>query len=185
MSDNNTSAIAGKVWSFCNSFRILFIVLLTLSGFLTPGQGFGQKKILLERTGRFKHYFYEINDPVRLKIADSSGLLRGKITWISDSSLIINGEYEVAIRAIDYVSKPRWGFLFLQEVFLKAGIPFLLISGINRAINHEYPVVDEFTVYVGGGLTLAGILIIPLTHRKIRPGKSGWQLKVLDFETFR
>lgn len=165
-------------------YRWLLTGLFIFFGMFFPGNAIGQKKIMLEKTGKFRHYFYEMDDHVRLKPADSNRLMRGTITGIYDSSLILNSEHEFLFKDIEYFSRPRGGFLFLKELFLKAGIPFFLIVGINRTINHEYPIFDELAIYVGGGLILAGVLISPLSHKRIKPGKKGWQLKILDFDAF-
>ena len=110
--------------------------------------------------------------------------MKGRLTAIADSFLILSGEREIRYSEIEYICRPRGGIRFVQEVFLKAGIPYILLSGINRTINREYPVFDNTAIFIGGGLTVAGIMLTPLSEKRIRPGRSGWKVKILDYDLF-
>lgn len=165
--------------------RDIYRCLIAISILLLVYQGMGQRVLIVEKTGRFRHYSYEVGDQIALETRTNEVMVRGPVTSILDTALIVDGEWEIGFSEIESIRRKRGFFVFLQEVFLKGGIPFIFIVGINRAINHEYPVLDGTAIYVGGGLILAGVAVSPLKTRKIDMTNGRWNLKALDYDTYR
>ncbi|MBM3435949.1 MAG: hypothetical protein FJY07_07030 [Bacteroidetes bacterium] len=140
-----------------------------------------QNLLILERPGTIKNYKYELNDPVKLKTIVNDSLISGKLTMIDDSTIIINQITPVRLSDIGKVYRTRWGFTFLQGLFITAGVPYLLISTINGIINNDNPLVPKETLIISGSLIAAGAMITPLTGRKFKTDNKRWRMRILDF----
>jgi hypothetical protein len=155
------------------SVFILLLLLITLAN--------AQNLLILERPGTIKNFKYEVSDIIKIRTLSSDTLLKGVITFINDSIVVINNIQPVAISDIGKVYRTQWGFTFLQGLFLTAGAPYLLISTVNGIINNDEPIVPNETIIISGSLLAAGAAITPLTTRKFRIDNKKWRLRILDF----
>jgi hypothetical protein len=140
-----------------------------------------QNLLILERPGTVKNFKYEVNDMIKIRTLGSDTLLKGEITFIDDSMMVINNNQPVAISEISKVYRTQWGFTFLQGLFLTAGASYLLISTINGIINNDQPMVPRETIIISGSLLVAGAAITPFTTRKFRIDNKKWRMRILDF----
>ena len=139
-----------------------------------------QNILLLERSAKYKNFkFYEGNQ-IHVKIkTDSSDLhVRGIINAIYDSSIIVNYNNIIMIKDIKMVYRPRLWAKLLSISALIAGTGYLALDAFNRAINHQYPVLDQQTVITSGIIIGAGLILIPFRERWYKIGEK-WELKAL------
>jgi len=154
---------------------VLFCFLWNVSDLQT------QNILILERPGTIKYFKYEVNDRIKLSTSNPDTTIDGFISLINDSSIIIDRVNEFTLTNISTIIRNRWGFNFLQKLFLTAGIPYLLISSINGVINNDEPMVPEETLIISGGLITAAIAVTPLTSRKHKTDNKKWRVKILYF----
>jgi hypothetical protein len=141
-----------------------------------------QQIFLLERPGTIKNHKYFVGDKIKIQAHDPDTVIKGRITSMQDSSIIINYATEIFISRIDYVIRTRYGFNLLQRIFLTAGFSYVLIATFNGLINNDSPVIDQQTLIISGSIIAAGILLTPLTSRKHKTDNKKWRVKVLDFD---
>lgn len=151
-------------------FSFLFVCVLS-----------GQDIFLLEKSGTGNNSKYYIGDFVKFESGSGDDIVKGKITHIRDSSIVIAHASEFFIKDIDVFYRKRWGFGFLHQLFLKGGAAYLFLLTINGVISSDSGEINEVPFIVAGSLIVAGIAIIPLKSRKIDLKKSNWQLKILKF----
>lgn len=161
--------------------------LLILFGLLiaAPAIIHGQKHLIVEKIGRFRHFTYKKSDRIILRTRLNDVLIDGEITEIRDTILIIDEDWEVNFSEISEVYKVRKFYPWLSFVLVQAGLAYFTVSSINRAINHEYPVVDGHTAAVSGGILLGAVAAYALKIKKIRLDKGKWKLKVLDYDQLK
>ncbi|MEZ5199555.1 MAG: hypothetical protein R2764_25215 [Bacteroidales bacterium] len=140
-----------------------------------------QNIFILEKPGTIKYFKYTVNDRIKLKTIGEKTLISGRISKISDSSIVVNSVLEIPLKDIDVIHREQFGFSLLQKVFLSAGIPYLAISMINGAINNDNPIVTEETLIISGSLITAGAALTPLVSRKFKIDNQKWRVKILDF----
>lgn len=137
--------------------------------------------LILERPGTIKNRKFEATDWIKIRTIKSNTTIAGKITLIQDSSIVINKKNEILLTDIAVIYKKRWGFPFLQELFVKAGIPYLVISLINGAIYNDEPIITTDTLIISSSIIAAGIVITPFTSRKFKIDNEKWRVRILDF----
>ena len=157
------------------------IPVLILLGFVLTSDLICQDIFLLEKPGTVKNHKYYVNDFVKLKTFTSEGIIKGKITEIRDSSIVVAYANEVFIKDIEIFYKKRWGFGFLNELFLKAGGAYLFLLGINGVISSDTGEINKVPFIVAGSLVATGIAVIPLKYHKIRLEDHKWRVKILDY----
>ena len=156
-------------------FLSLVMVLLSLS---IPVDG--QNIFVLEKTGRGRIFMFYTND--QIKISTTSNLkIEGSIYQITDSSVIVNYGTEIFLKDISRIYKKRWGYNFLQKLFLASGLFYISLSTLNGIINNDDPLVPKESLMISGGLVIAGILLTPLTTRTFKVSPEKWKVKILDF----
>ena len=157
--------------------RISLIILLSIFF----GISFSQNIFILEKPGTIKNYKYYQNNQIKIKTHSSDTIIKGTITYIRDSSIIIDYANEIYLNDMALIYKKRWGFSFLQTLFFAAGGPYLLISMLNGLINDDSPIIPKETLIISGSLIVAGIALTPLTTRRCKIDNKKWRVKILDF----
>jgi hypothetical protein len=157
------------------------VILVLLCFLLNISDSQTQNILILERPGTIKYFKYEVNDWIKLSTSKPDTTIHGFISLINDSSITIDRVNEVTLKNISTIIRKRWGFNFLQKLFITAGIPYLLISTINGVINNDEPVVPTETLIISGSLIAAAIVVTPLTSRKHKTDNKKWRVKILDF----
>lgn len=141
----------------------------------------GQDMIVLEKTRSGRNMKIREYESIKVMLKGSEMKIKGQITRISDSSMVINYDTEVMIRDISRVYTERWGYSFLQKVLLVSGLAYLTIGSLNGAINNDGYSTPQDVYVISGSLIAGGLLLIPLTTRIHDIEKGKWKIKILDF----
>jgi len=140
-----------------------------------------QNIFVLEKPGRIRNFKFYANDYIKIRTILTDTTIKGQISRVTDSSLIINLTNEIMVSDISKIYTDRWGYKLLQGVFLTSGLIYLSISTINGVINSDHPVVPKETLIISGSLVAAGILLSPLTKRVHKIDNKNWRVIILDF----
>lgn len=157
-------------------YRLLFIFLLM--GLNLAGQNI----LIIERPGTIKNFKYFQGSQIKLKTISTDTIISGVITLIEDDIIILNQDFSLKITDIKTVYKKRWGFSFLQYLGIFGGLAYVSINTINGLINNDSPVVPSETLIISGSMMAFGIILTPLTTRKIKTANGNWRIIILDFD---
>lgn len=154
------------------------IVLFLYSSFPT----FGQQYLVLQKLGKVKNFKYEVGDKIMVKTRHGELTVDGEITGLSDTSVTINSYVEVGFSNVAQVLRPRIFFTALSRLFfIRGGIAYTSIVGINGLINNDSPVIDEQTLVISATMVGIGFAMKPFYLRKLDAIEK-WKLKVIDFD---
>jgi hypothetical protein len=139
-----------------------------------------QPNLVLSKPGKTHHFFYQVGDRIVYKDKTSGRKISGTILIMTDSTIELAHAPKINLNNISTVYRTRH---FLAQT-AGAGIVvlgiYVPISILNRAFQHESPLVNDDIYYVNGPmLAVSGISLIFVT-RKFHIGEQ-WNLKVLDF----
>ena len=155
---------------------LIFLLMLVFVGEMQS-----QNILVLEKPGTSRNFKYKVYDQISLYQTSTDSIISGSLSAIADSTIAVNGGTPIRLDDVTIVYRKSWGFNLLQRVSLLAGSLYLGINTINGLVNNDSPVVPKETLIIGGSLTAAGLLLIPLTTRKLKPGSGTWRLLILDF----
>ena len=143
---------------------------------------FGQQYLVVQKSGKVKNFKYEVGDEIMISTRKGDLKVSGEITKISDTSVTINSYVEVGFSNVAKVLRPRRYFTKLSKLFfIRGGIAYVTIVGINGIINNDSPLIDEQTLGISAAMVAIGLAMKPFYIRKLdMMGK--WKLKVIDFE---
>ena len=159
-------------------------VLIILAGFfiMTGCPVLAQQYLVVQKTGKVKNFKYQTGDEITLVINNGDFTIQGEITSITDTSLYINSYIEVQFSNISAVLKPRRFFIKLSKLFfIRGGIAYVTIVGINGIINNDSPLIDEQTIAISAVMVAIGVAMKPFYIRKLNT-VSKWQIKMIDFD---
>lgn len=147
--------------------------------------GFSQKVLLVKKPGSTKYLMYREGDNIIFKTAKKSDEVFAIITGITDTSIFFNRNREMEFEKIYTVVKERHWIGLFSRIFRYAGAGYVLLDGVNRTINKEFPVVQESTLWIGGSLIGFSFALLPLQKKRMKMGDP-WIFVVMDFnETIR
>lgn len=156
-------------------YLVIFILLFSLKGYT-------QNVLVLEKANKRKSYQFREGDKIKVFVAPDSLYLEDRIARIKDSSIVLQRSYyDIPLENIQIVYTKRWGWGFLSELFMKAGIGYAVVGGINQAISGREKDLFKSPLIIGGGLIAAGALFIPLKKHKHKIEYGHWRLVILDF----
>jgi hypothetical protein len=156
---------------------------MILFNLLLIGPVHPQNIFLIERPGTVKNFkFYEGDDiHVRVKNYPPASSIKGTLTGIRDSSIIIDDAYLIPLKDITAVYKDRFWLGLAVPVLFVAGVGYVTLEAFNRLINNDSPVVTTETAIISGSLVAGGFALIPLKERKFKVGEK-WRVKSLIFD---
>jgi hypothetical protein len=160
---------------------LLFLLLLI---FLSISD-YAQKKLLVEKIGTNRKYYFLEGDKLKLKIKPFDTVTRGKLLDIQDAGLTLSGltEQNVMIKNIGSVYKkyafPR-KFAIYSSLF--GGAIFAIIV-TNHLINNEQVFTPDLFI-ISGAFLGAGLVSFSFSQKQCKIG-SRWKVKVLDFSLVR
>lgn len=160
---------------------VLMIMMLILGAMQTDAQQY----LVLQKKGKLKNFKYETGSKISLKTRRGNFNIEGRLTQIGDTSIVIDHSIEIGVTNIVAIYRSS-GFLNRLSTlfFIQGGIAYFLIDGTNRAINQEYPVIDESTLLISGTMIATGFALRPFITRKFDiPEK--WEIKILNFDVFK
>lgn len=154
--------------------------LLIFIAFLTAATMSAQPNLVLSKPGKTRHFFYQAGDRIIYRDKRSGERLSGTILILNDSLMEISRAPRIRIDQIDRVYRTRH---FLAQA-AGAGVVVLgvyfPISVINRAIQKQYPVINDDVLLVNGSMLAVSGLSALFLNRKFKIGDP-WKLKVMDF----
>ncbi|MCF8366422.1 MAG: hypothetical protein K9H16_11610 [Bacteroidales bacterium] len=156
------------------------IKILLLFFVLLPLLGISQQYLVLQKSGTIKNIKYEVGDKISFQTLKGDFYVEGDISEIRDSSIMINS-YEVRLDNISIVYRQR---RFLKGMsglfFIRGGIAYVAIVGVNGLINNDSPMIDEQTLIISASMVAIGLAMKPFITKKYFV-KENWILKVIDF----
>lgn len=159
-------------------FSILLVIFLS-------GQLFAQRKLLVEKIGTNKKYYYNVGDALKIKVRPNDTILRGQVWNIQDSllSLAALKVVDVEIRDIGSVYKqfafPK-KFAFYSVLFGAIIFPIIVT---NHLINNEQVFTSDLFI-ISGSFIGASLVSLSFSQKQCKIG-SRWKIKVLDFSYLR
>jgi hypothetical protein len=141
----------------------------------------GQKFILLEKAGTVNNYKYYVNDRIVVNVKGSTDNIKGKISRLLDSSMIIDYNNEIKYGDIREVLRPMWVKHWLPELLIKASVGYFTVYTANNILQHMYPILTAEILLTTAGLAGAGYVLSKLLVRHYPLGTS-WRIRLLDFE---
>lgn len=160
--------------------RIVKYIFFALGIFATMSLN-AQQYLVVQKRGTLKNFKYEVGDELSLQTKKGDFHIKGTISRIGDSTLTIDNLYDIHLSNIARVFRLRSFLNGLSKIFfIRGGIAYVSIVGINGAINNDSPMIDEQTLIISAGMVATGFAIKPFIVKKMSiPEK--WELKVLDF----
>lgn len=140
-----------------------------------------QKFLLLEKAGTVNNFKYYVNDRIVINVKGSTDNIKGKISRLSDTSLIIDYNNEIRYADISEVLRPMWIKNWLPELLVKASVGYFTVYTVNNILQHMYPVLTAEILLTTAGLMGSGIILSKLLVRHYPLGTS-WRIRLLDFE---
>ena len=169
------SASRGLIYS-SKKYQICILLAIFSSFHL-----FAQKKILIEKIGTNRKYYYEIGNILKLKIKPSDSILRGELSDIRDSALTLSGFYirDLMLKDVGSVYK-QFAFPKKFAVYsaLFSGFIFSIIVTDHLLYNEQVFTPDLFIIT--GAFVGASLVSLSFSQKQCRIG-SRWKLKVMDF----
>jgi hypothetical protein len=138
---------------------------------------FAQNILVLEKQDFKKSFKYFQGDKIDLRTADSVNL-KGQITAIKDTVIMLNFYTEVKLNNIAQVNRPRWLVNILSRVLIIGGAGLILIEAANGILN-ERGTMNEVVLYGGVAAVAVGALSIPFDKAKYPIAPDKWRLKIL------
>ena len=142
---------------------------------------YGQKLLVLERPGTTKYFTYKKGAWIKLYDDRSMRMIQGDITRIDDSLILINTLEPVYLGRIAAVYRPRRILHRFSSAAIVAGTGYFLLSGFNRAINKESPVISNGAVTISAAVAGSGVVTSFFHFRKFTIG-SHWRIKSIDMD---
>lgn len=140
-----------------------------------------QQYFIIENFRSQRNFKYKVSDNIAIVTKAGNFKIAGTLTQITDSSIFIDNYTEIKIQNIQSVVRTRKFIRMMSGLFfIRGGIAYLAIVGLNSAINHETPIIDEQTAIISASMIATGFALKPLIHRKYKVDK-GWRIKILDF----
>jgi len=156
---------------------MLFSSLLLVSNVIEAQQYF-----VIENSRSLKNFKYQVGDDIVIVPRPGDFTFSGKITQITDSSIFIDHFTEIKVHNIQAVVRSS---KFIKKIsglfFIRGGLVYLGVVGINSAINHENPIIDKQTAIISATMVAIGFALKPFIKRKYDVD-NGWRIKILDFD---
>ena len=141
----------------------------------------GQKLLILERPGTTKYFTYKPGERIKLYDRRNMRMIQGDISRIDDSMIVINTLEPVYLSRIAAVYRSRPILHRFSSAGIVAGVGYFLLSGFNRAINKESPVISNGTVITSVAVAGAGVATSFFRFRKFAIGDH-WRIKAIDMD---
>lgn len=141
-----------------------------------------QQYFVLESSKSLKNHKYKIGDDIVVITKAGGFTLSGTLSQMTDSSIFIDNFTEIKIHNIQAVVRTRQFIGMMSGLFfIRGGVAYLAIVGVNSTIHSETPIIDKQTAIVSASMIATGFALKPLIHRKCDVDK-GWHIKILDFD---
>ncbi len=156
--------------------KILCVVLLFSIFFLAPAQ----KVLVLENLTLGKSYKLNVGKKIKVVTKENQKIIKGKITEIQDSAIVISNNYVFNLGEIEVLYKEQRAVYIVSTSLLRFGTVFLTLDVINSLINNDHPTFRENTVIISASAALSGLILRFFNYRKCEIEKDKWRLKIID-----
>ena len=164
-------------WFRMNRLSAILCVMIFM---LLTQECLAQPNLVLLKAGQHRHYYYQVGDRITYKDKLSDHKITGRISSLDDSSFQIAAAPRVKLSEVSTIYRTRH---FLAQA-AGAGVVvigvFFPISVINRAIQHESPLINEDVMIVNGSMLAVSGISALFVVRKFHIGEE-WRVKVMDF----
>lgn len=137
-----------------------------------------QKVLVLEKIGKGRYFTFREGEMIRLSTRIGQLHIQDQITQVNDSSIIVQGNFKIALDNILYIEKIYKNRKGNGIKLMIAGGLLVTITSINNSTNNEQ-VIDPLFLSISVGLASTGLVWYSLGKRKYRIGDQ-WKWKVLD-----
>ncbi len=144
---------------------------------------FSQRYLIIERPGTIKNFKFQEGDFMHIEVISNNVLyqVRGELSLITQSSIIINGSDEYKLFQIKAIYRERLLVRIVHTSALTAGSGYIFLDCLNRGINRESPLVEKSTVVIGGSIIAGGVALMPFLEHKYKIGNR-WRVKTIIFD---
>lgn len=158
-------------------FSYILIILGVCAGMVANAQQY----LVVQKKGTIKNHKYEVGNEISFQTKKGDFYVTGIISKMTDSTVFIDNLYEIELENINVVFRQRRFLRKLSNLFfIRGGIAYVTIVGINGVINNDSPLIDEQTLIISASMVAVGFLMKPFIIKKMDVTEK-WQLKVLDF----
>ena len=155
------------------------LILFSLVSLVSPEVSAQNYLLLLKKKGSHKNYKFPLGSEISLRSSTKDKKISGDIHQITDTTILVDFITEVNLEDISYVYRDRYFFKLFSSLLFVAGGGYLVLDGVNRTINHQYPIITQNTLIVTGSLVGVGFAFKLMDTRRYRIGKK-WELQLLD-----
>ncbi len=154
----------------------LLILVLLLNG----GSLFAQKTLVLEKISSNRHFFFRVEDPLKVRLQKPDTLLSGTLWSLTDTSIDIVGlrHYTAQLQDIRFVYRK---FPHVKKIGINLLIVGFIYAGVvsfNHLINNEQVITPDVWIVPAGFVAVSGISF-SFYKKRYKIGLR-WKLKVLD-----
>jgi hypothetical protein len=141
-----------------------------------------QKVLVLENLGLGKSYKLYVGKKIKVVTKDNPKQIKGRITEIMDSAIVISNNYVFDIADIKVLYKEQKAVYIISTSLLRFGAVFITLDLINNLINNDHPTFRENTAIISASTALVGFILWFFDYRKCRVEDDKWRLKIIDQE---
>jgi hypothetical protein len=156
--------------------KILFTVFL----FSIIIQASAQKVLVLENLTLGKSYKLYVGKKIKVMTIENPKQIKGRITEIQDSAIVISNNYVFNIDDIKILYKEQKAVYIISTSLLRFGAVFISLDVINNLINNDHPTFRENTAIISASTALTGFILWFFNYRKCRMENDKWRLKIID-----
>lgn len=161
-----------------NILKTAFLLVL----FLSMTDLSAQQYIYLQKKGNVPYKRLTLYDDLKILPKDSDDWIKGKINFIAQESLEINGT-RILYSDIQKLKTYSSTLKLTGAALGIAGGGYAFLSTFNSAINGESTLIYSNEV-ITSSILLAGGLIMYFSSGKTYDIDKGWELRIIDTETY-
>jgi hypothetical protein len=141
---------------------------------------YSQPNLMLSKPGKRHHFFYQVGDRITYKDKSTGRKISGAILIMTDSSIELAHAPRINFTNIETVYRTRHFFSQAAAAGVVVLGLYVPISILNRAFQHQHPLINEDIYYVNGPMLAVSGISMLLVNRKFHIGEH-WRLQVIDF----
>jgi hypothetical protein len=159
-------------------FRSMKILILTGVLLALSLVAFSQRTLVLEKIGTSRRYAFHLGDDLKVQTIKEKTIHKSYLWNLTDSTMTIGPRTVVPLSDVAAVYKDHHFPKLISKFLLIMGGGYIVLDAFNNLINNKQVFVPQ-TWYIGGGIMLAGVAIIPFWQTKHKIGIR-WKLKIME-----
>jgi hypothetical protein len=167
-----------KMVNVDSAFRSMKILILTTVLLGVSLAAFSQRTLVLEKIGTSRRYAFHLGDEVKVLTIKEKSIHKSYLWNLTDSTMTIGPRTVVPLSDVATVYKDHHFPKLMSKFLMIMGGGYIVLDAFNNLINNKQVFVPQ-TWYIGGGIMLAGVAIIPLWQTKHKIGIH-WKLKIME-----